>query len=61
MSEAQKKFGRPRNTEQGGMPVLIYIPKELREKLRELGGSAWIVEQLRKAKRPVVDSRQGMA
>lgn len=50
MSEAQKKMGRPRKTAQGGMPVLIYIPKELREKLRKLGGSTWITEQIRKAK-----------
>ena len=30
------------------MNVLIYIPKELRERLRELGGSKWIAEQIRK-------------
>lgn len=50
MIKEQKKTGRPRKTALGGMPVLIYIPKELRERLRELGGSSWIVEQLKKAK-----------
>lgn len=44
----RKVQGRPRQTREGGMNVLIYIPKELREQLRELGGSKWIAEQIKK-------------
>ena len=44
-----KKTGSPRKTPEGCVKVCITIPKELREKLRKLGNSAWIVEQIRKA------------
>ena len=44
----RKVTGRPRHTPDGGMNVLTYIPKELRERLRELGGSKWIAEQIKK-------------
>ena len=52
MNETNKtnknKRGRPRNSPMGGTMVSIWIPTELRDRLRELGGSKWIVSQLRK-------------
>ena len=46
------KVGRPRKTREGSVDVCITIPRELREKLRRLGNSKWIVEQLTKAEDP---------
>lgn len=41
-----KKMGRPRKTQEGGKNVTIYLPKKMAEKLKELGGSRWIVEKI---------------
>ncbi len=41
--------GRPRKSPKGGTMVAIWIPIELREQLRKLGGSKWVTEQLQKS------------
>lgn len=44
----KRPVGRPREYDEA-VRVNIYIPRSLREKLAMLGGSKWIVEQLKKA------------
>ena len=43
----RRPVGRPREYDEA-VRVNIYLPRVLREKLMRLGGSKWIVEQLRK-------------
>ncbi len=66
MTEAKKesserKLGRPQESPGGGKACTLYLPKELIPKLKALGGSRWVAEQIRKAKLPdtsAPDSRQ---
>lgn len=47
-SSPKRPVGRPREYDEA-VRVNIYIPKSLRVKLTALGGSKWIVEQIKKA------------
>ena len=48
----KKRPGRPPKTPGGGKNCLIYLPIELIPKLKALGGSRWVAEQLRQAESP---------
>lgn len=45
----KKRPGRPPKTPGGGKNCLIYLPIDLIPKLKALGGSRWVAEQLRQA------------
>ena len=51
-SAEKKRRGRPTKTPGGGKNCLIYLPVELIPKLKALGGSRWIAEQLRQTQWP---------
>ena len=48
----ERKLGRPVESPGGGKVCSLYLPKELIPKLKALGGSRWVAEQIRKAKLP---------
>lgn len=45
----RQEDGRPKKYENGFKRVSISLPTELAPVLKELGGSAWIQEQIKKA------------
>lgn len=45
----QKKRGRPFAVGEKAVRVAITVPADLRQKLSDLGGSAWITQKLREA------------
>jgi len=49
---SERKLGRPMESPGGGKVCSLYLPKELIPKLKALGGSRWVAEQIRKAKLP---------
>ena len=51
-SKERKRLGRPPKTPGGGKKGLIYLPVELIPKLKALGGSRWIADQLGQAEWP---------